>query len=123
MILDANDEAEGNRETAEKAASIGLTIENVRRRISESLGIILSSLIEGSDERTFLITGGDTLLESMNRLGIFKMSPLKELFPGIVLSRISVGGRLRNVITKSGGFGEETLLEDLKKHIEKQQEE
>jgi uncharacterized protein YgbK (DUF1537 family) len=117
MILDANDTDPRNMETAVRAAEEGLSIEDVRQRISESLGIILSELADTPAERTLLITGGDTLLKSMNRMKVFRMMPLTEVFPGVVLSRVILCGRSRFVITKSGGFGEETLLSDVKRLI------
>ena len=117
MILDANDTDPRNMETAACAAEEGLSMEDVRQRISESLGIILSELADIPVERTLLITGGDTLLQSMNRMNIFRIIPLTEVFPGVVLSRVTIRGRPRYVITKSGGFGEESLLPDLMKLI------
>jgi len=53
----------------------------------------------------------------MNRMKVFRMMPLTEVFPGVVLSRVVLHGRPRLVITKSGGFGTETLLADLKELI------
>lgn len=117
MILDANDTDSRNMDTAVRAAEEGLSIEDVRQRISESLGIILSDITDSPAERTLLITGGDTLLQSMNRMKVFRMMPLTEVYPGVVLSRVVLHGRPRLVITKSGGFGNETLLSDLKKLI------
>ena len=117
MILDANDEDCSNKATADEAARRGLTIEQVRQRISESLGIILSELADTPAKRTMLITGGDTLMKSMNRMNVYRMMPLIEVFPGVVLSRVALGSQSRFVITKSGGFGEETLLLNLKQLI------
>ena len=117
MILDANDTDPSNIETAEQAASEGLSIEDVRQRISESLGIILSTLMDSPLERTLLITGGDTLLKSMNRMKVSRMIPITEVAPGCVLSRVAYNGKSWPVITKSGGFGKETLLSDLKELI------
>lgn len=121
MILDANDTDPANRETAEKARAEGLTMEEVRQRISESLGIILSEMMDTPAERTLLITGGDTLLRSMNRMKIRRMVPLAEAAPGCVLSRVARKGRDWPVITKSGGFGQEMLLRDLKDLIVKRE--
>ena len=120
LILDANDPDPSNRETAEAARKEGMTTEEVRRRISASLGRILHAMAEVPAERTFLITGGDTLLQGMNSMGVFRMFPLTEVFPGVVLSRVALCGRERLVITKSGGFGEATLLQDVKEIIERQ---
>jgi len=117
MILDANDAEDDNRETAALAERLGLSMEDVRQRISQSLGIILSAMLETPVDRTLLITGGDTLLQGMNRMQVHRMIPLAEVFPGVVLSRVTLAGRDRYVITKSGGFGEENLLEMLKKKM------
>ena len=122
MILDANDAEDDNRETAALAERLGLSMEDVRQRISQSLGIILSAMLETPVDRTLLITGGDTLLQGMNRMQVHRMIPLAEVFPGVVLSRVTLAGRDRYVITKSGGFGEENLLEALKKKIETRQD-
>ena len=114
LILDANDPDPSNRETAAFAREAGMTIEDVRQRISASLGRILSAMTEVPAERVLLITGGDTLLQGMNCMKVFRMFPLAEVFPGVVLSRVSLHGTERLVMTKSGGFGEASLLDDLK---------
>ena len=120
MILDANDTDPRNRETADRAAKAGMSMEDVRQRISKSLGFILMSLADSPADRTLLITGGDTLLTGMNLLKVYRMVPLTEVFPGVVLSRVTLCGRSRYVITKSGGFGKETLLSDLKELMDQQ---
>ena len=73
----------------------------------------MKGLFDCPDLGTLLITGGDTLLQCMNRIGIDEMEPIGELYAGVVLSRFTLGGRSRFVISKSGGFGEPTLLCDL----------
>lgn len=123
LILDANDSDPSNRETAEKARKAGMDTEEVRRRISSSLGRILGSMAEVPAERAMLITGGDTLLQGMNIMKVFRMFPLAEVFPGVVLNRVILHGTERLVMTKSGGFGEESLLADLKAMMEKPQDE
>ena len=120
LILDANDTDPANRETAEEARKEGLTTEDVRQRISASLGRILNAVTDIPAERTILITGGDTLLQGMNSMQVYRMFPLAEVFPGVVLSRVTLHGRERLIITKSGGFGKASLLADLKELIEQQ---
>lgn len=114
MILDANDADGRNTESAAYATARGMTTEDMRRTISGSLGDILHHMLEGSVARTTLIIGGDTLLQCMNRMGVYKMKPLLEIYPGTVLSCFRYGSETRHVITKSGGFGRETLLTDLR---------
>ena len=120
MILDAGSEDPSGRGTADCAAAAGIPAEEVRKRISESLGIILEALAASPSGHTLLITGGDTLLECMNRLEVYRMMPLLEVSPGVVLSGVTLRGQSRFVIAKSGGFGSVTLLQDLKELIEKQ---
>ena len=120
MILDANDQETDNHETAALAEKLGLTTEDVRARISGALGRILPEMLSISETRTLLITGGDTLLQCMNRMRVNQMEPLLEMFPGVVLSQFVAEGQPRYVITKSGGFGKESLLTDLMHVIENQ---
>ena len=120
FILDANDEDISNVQSASYAREHQMDTEEVRRCISGSLGRILPGLLESPVNKSLLITGGDTLLECMNRMRVRQMEPLLEVFPGVVLSVFEAGGKARYVITKSGGFGEETLLCDLKRLIETQ---
>ena len=111
-IIDANDEG-GNELTAEYAKAQGLTIEDVRQGISGALGQIMKQLFDCPSLGTLLITGGDTLLQCMRCLGVYEMEPIGEMAKGVVLSRFALNGRSRFVITKSGGFGQETLMTDL----------
>ena len=71
-----------------------------------------------SNDSPVLITGGDTLVSCLKRIGIRKIVPLIELFPGVVLSRIRTPQIERLIISKSGGFGEKTLITDLRKLID-----
>ena len=121
IILDANDTDDSNCESSAYAQAHGMTTEDIRQRISDTLGRILPEMLSGIPNRSLLITGGDTLLQCMKHMQVSQMEPLQELFPGIVLSTFRAEGRDRHVISKSGGFGEETLLCDLKKLIENQQ--
>ena len=120
LILDANDAGKDNADTAAYAAKRGMTTEELRSGISSALGVILPEMMNTDTARTMLITGGDTLLQCMDRMKVHQMEPLLEIFRGVVLSRFEAMGQARFVITKSGGFGEETLLSDLKQLIEEQ---
>ena len=46
-----------------------------------------------------------------------EIAPVCEMAPGTVLSEIDIGNRTFAVITKSGGFGGETLMVDLAEKI------
>lgn len=72
---------------------------------------------------TLLITGGDCLIGFMKHIGCEAIAPVCEMAPGTVLSEIEVKGRRLGVISKSGGFGAETLLVDLARRIKGKEEE
>lgn len=112
VILDSNDLPERN-DTGDYAKAHGLSLDEIRVRIATSYGHILKVLLEDGMDSTLMITGGDTLLGCMEQLGVKEMEPMSELAPGTVLSRFSLGGKRNQVISKSGGFGQETLLMDL----------
>lgn len=116
FIIDSNDEG-GNGPTEQYAVEHALTISDVRVGISRGLGEILGALFTSPDLGTLLITGGDTLLQCMRELGVTELEPVCELYPGVVLSRFAYRGCTKLVLSKSGGFGQKTLLVDLKNSL------
>lgn len=81
--------------------------------IGNTLGQITKSLMEKSIEGTFLFTGGDTLFWCMKVLGVSSIRPIAEIEPGVVVSKVTYMENTINVITKSGGFGGESLYFDI----------
>lgn len=117
MIIDSND-SDGNQSTKHYAKEHSMSMEDVRVRISSTIGQIVSNLIDCSDLRTLLITGGDILKQCMDWMEVYELEPIGEVVPGIILSLLTKGNCSRYVISKSGGFGEKTLICDLVKLIE-----
>lgn len=111
-IIDTND-AGSNQKTADYAARFGMGIQDIRRAVSGTIGYLVSRLFSNEKVGTLLITGGDTLLQCMDYMGVHEIEPLGEMDAGVVLSRFTYHDITRYVISKSGGFGEETLLTDL----------
>lgn len=89
-----------------------------RIRIADTLGALIKRLLDDGLESTVLIMGGDCLLGLMRQLGVTEIMPLCEVAPGVVLSQFSYGGRQRNLVSKSGGFGAKTLFYDLQTILE-----
>jgi uncharacterized protein YgbK (DUF1537 family) len=111
-ILDTND-LEDTDKTMEYARTCGLSTEEVRVRISTTLGYILTEMIGMGLEGTLMIVGGDCLIGFIRHVGAQVIVPVYEAAPGAVVFRICVGEKWFNVISKSGGFGEADLLETL----------
>ena len=115
-IIETNDEG-GNQPTADYAAALGLDREGMRVGIASSIGHMLGALFTSPELGTLLLTGGDTLLQCMNCIGVKELEPVCEVEKGVVLARFTYNGCTRHVITKSGGFGQENLLVDLAARI------
>ncbi len=113
---------EGNQTGAEDATAscasrMGMSLEQVRAQISRTMGGVLERLLSLGLEATVLVTGGDTLLAFMQRVGLDKLIPLGELAPGVVLSQIEYRRKKYAILSKSGGFGSDRLLLDLKEKL------
>ncbi len=111
-IIDSNDNGESNS-ALEYATSNNMGIEDVRSTISKSMGVVLKKLIEKDVEPVYLVTGGDTLFGFMEKIGVWELDPICEISKGCVLTKLNYRDKSFQIITKSGGFGNETLLEDL----------
>lgn len=97
--------------------SIGICKEEVRRRIADTLGAILRRLMDMGLDRTFLITGGDTLLAFLKQIKPENLSPICELLPGVVCLRMTYRSKIYMLLSKSGGFGDRNLVAQLQKII------
>lgn len=112
-VLDSNP-APGDTETAAQVGEeMGMDLEDLRQHISRTLGQVLRQLVERGVRSTMLVTGGDTLMGFVRAAGVSEIVPVRELVTGSVLSLINLGGVTYNIISKSGGFGERTLVSDL----------
>lgn len=115
-ILDSHDVSE-SEETMTRAESMGIASEEVRTRIASSFGSLLKELLKDEIMNTLLITGGDTLMGFLQKIGVNEMTPIYEMEPGVVLSIVQIHGKNYNIISKSGGFGDEDLMEKLTEKI------
>lgn len=109
-ILDSNDPQENSNAARDFAAERGMDIEQVRVRISATLGHLMKRLLDGGLEATLMCTGGDTLLALMRTVNVAELTPVCELATGVVLTYFVYQGKTYYIISKSGGFGEPDLL-------------
>lgn len=87
--------------------------EETRITVANRIGSLLKALLDCGLDSRLLIIGGDTLLAFLEALHCRRITPICELQQGVVLSEIAYQGRTYEVVSKSGGFGDETLLEYL----------
>lgn len=111
-IIDCND-IDGNISTETYVRQHGFTADEVRINITASIGILVKKLMEGTAVGCIMVIGGDTLLGFLEQIEVSEMRPVCELLPGTVLSEFSYEGSHYSILSKSGGFGSETLLTEL----------
>jgi uncharacterized protein YgbK (DUF1537 family) len=81
--------------------------------IKTFLGELTSKIVENSNVRNLILTGGDVALGICEELNIYNMNILDELLPGIPLAIANYKNYNLNIVTKAGGFGEEDTLYNL----------
>lgn len=95
------------------AEDLGATDDEVLAQsavVAEHFSRVIADFLTENPQVTLFIIGGDTLLAFARNLGIQAILPVRELLPGVVLSRYRHGGDWRYLITKSGGFGTKDLF-------------
>lgn len=79
--------------------------------IQSSIGELVSRIIEQTGVSWLLVIGGDTAAGVCNAAGIYQLQVRQEVLPGVPLCvGTSLDGRELTLITKAGGFGDETTL-------------
>lgn len=99
-----------------------MSLEDIRQKVSCQMGRILKALLDRGADSRIMIIGGDTLLAFMETIGCRELTPVCELQPGVVLSRIVYRGKEYEIISKSGGFGNEDLLITLLSETEREKQ-
>lgn len=89
--------------------------EPIRVQIASNLGKLMERLISlHLDERYMpFVIGGDTLMGFLKHMQSTNVMLLQEAAPGVVLFSIGLKGRDVLMLSKSGGFGADTLLDEL----------
>ncbi len=84
-----------------------------RVQASRNLSAVLKRLVEQGLERTLMFSGGDLLYEFFSQINCGSLRPMGEIAQGAVVSEFCHGGKRYQMISKSGGFGTQTLLVDI----------
>lgn len=85
------------------------------RLIASQLGQLMLRLIRMDEQQRYtpMIIGGDTLMGFLSQLCTMDVTLLGEVLPGVVHFSAQVDSQRIAMLSKSGGFGSETLLNDL----------
>lgn len=83
------------------------------RLVAEKVSRVIRGVVDRIKDATVFVIGGDMLIAFMDSLGIETIIPVEELFPGVVLAKYHFKGEWQYLISKSGGFGEPDLLEQI----------
>lgn len=86
--------------------------------ISQGLAYITTEILRRNEFPTLITMGGDTSMKVCAALHATGIEPLEEVFPGIPYGRI-IGGVAdgQQIITKSGGFGDDSSLVNILKYL------
>ena len=105
--------AEDVQQLSEAAKAMGYTVAQAGQRIVAQLSGVVSAILAGGFSGTLVVFGGDTLLHIVSHSKAKGIRPLTEIEPGVVLGDLVLPDRRLTIITKSGSFGSEALLEKL----------
>jgi len=109
----------------EYAKDQGIDPDEIPERISARLGDIGMRLISFFKEESFpptlMVIGGDTLYSLIRKLEKPVLTPVCELFSGTVSMNTKTENDYFPLISKSGGFGQEDLIINIKKLILKEE--
>jgi len=117
VILNANGPGEPEA-TYKYARENKISLERLRTDIVSVMGHLIEILLDRGMKATIFLMGGDLLCQFAKQAGMKAIFPICELERGVVLSEALYKGKKINLISKSGGFGQETLFTDLSKILE-----
>jgi len=104
---------------AEASLSSGkLDMNELKDRISSVLGAVAIRVLEHSPVSGLVLSGGEVAVKALEALGASRLRVEEEVLPGVPSLRV-MDGKFRGlrVVTKAGGFGEESSLVKIIKYL------
>ncbi len=83
---------------------------DVFSKAARRFGHFISQILRTCNIDLIIVLGGDTLMALVNEIQIPFIHPIKEVLPGVVLSKVKIKGQYIYLVTKPGGFGEKDTL-------------
>jgi len=97
------------------APAQGEMLTRLRQAVAQRLGSLAGDMLAwpGGESGTMMIIGGDTLAGFLQRRSSPRLRLEGECAPGVAAFSLEMGAGRRRLLSKSGGFGEEALLEHI----------
>ena len=99
--------------TPDPAAERRSTDDGARRNSDRNLGRIGKVLMNGTHDTLWILIGGSTLQAVVREQNCEVLVPMAEPVAGCVLVKTWMNGEEKIIVTKSGGFGTGSTLDDL----------
>jgi uncharacterized protein YgbK (DUF1537 family) len=81
------------------------------RRLAAQLAAAAQLLIDATRPGLLVLSGGDTAISVLARLGVTRLLVERELLPGVPLTRgVDAAGRTYTIVLKAGNHGDEAAL-------------
>jgi uncharacterized protein YgbK (DUF1537 family) len=81
------------------------------RRLAEQLAAAALPLIGIARPGLLVLSGGDTAISVLARMGVTRLLVQRELLPGVPLTRgVDAAGRTHIIVLKAGNYGDEAAL-------------
>ena len=104
-------------ELSKKGEQMGLDAAARGDRISKNMGLTAKKFLDSGFDGTLCLFGGDIVMEALSVLNCFCLLPVYEAEPGVVVSRALIKEKQNNkqitIVTKSGSFGSEAVINTL----------
>ena len=86
---------------------------DVRQVVSDHIGALLAAVCAAGVRGRVLVTGGDVLTSFLAQAKVAEVTPLGQVSAGVVAFEVRLPAGDLRIASKSGGFGEESLLVDM----------
>ena len=81
------------------------------RRLAAQLAVAAQPLIDATRPALLVLSGGDTAISVLARLGVTRLLVQRELLPGVPLTHaVDAAGRTHTIVLKAGNHGDEAAL-------------
>lgn len=113
VILDVFSGDNTLEEAEQYSAEAQIPKGEIRERIAQRLCEFADIWLHFGTKSALVLTGGDTVYTFLERKKCREIRPICEIVPGAVLFEAEIFGQKLQIISKSGGFGNESVFVEL----------